>query len=428
MGMASLQPGGNVVLGFSSGSVIVSHAADHELDVNLTAFMLDDNGKVQDDSGIVFYNQAVHPSGAAHFMPVQDGKNSTHHKIDFDVRKLPAGISKIAITLTVNHARGFAAVRNLSATIEAGSATCDLVPGMFTDEKGIIVLELYVRDEQTKARAVWQGFASGLDGLCEYYGVDVEDKTTSTATSLPAALPCAPVCAVPAAPPAAQKASKITLTKSTESHTVSLIKNATAPDKILISVIWTDNGDNRDDNDDLDLRVGILLPDGKMKIIHAPHQRGAFDHDPYVFHTGDATKASVKVPGKETIEVNPAISSLMGGRVALVCSVYSAIKNGVVSVASLKPKMRMEYGNQVVECAFEFKKKFGSSFIYTYVIGIIEVDQDRITLKPSGETSGIMSEATPWLEWHQGTARLTMDGPVVFKGKPVRSAGSKNYC
>ncbi|PMC11655.1 stress response protein TerZ, partial [Klebsiella aerogenes] len=50
--------------------------------------------------------------------------------------------------------------------------------------------------------------------------------------------------------------------------------------------------------------------------------------------------------------INPEISRLAGGKVALVCSVYSAVSNGAVSVASLKPKMRMEYGDRVVECSF----------------------------------------------------------------------------
>jgi len=61
------------------------------------------------------------------------------------------------------------------------------------------------------------------------------------------------------------------------------------------------------------------------------------------------------------------------------------------------------------------------------VLGLIEIDQHHITLKPSGETSGFMSEATPWLEWHKDTIKLTMDGPAVFKGYPISSSGKKYY-
>ena len=83
----------------------------------------------------------------------------------------------------------------------------------------------------------------------------------------------------------------------------------------------------------------------------------------------------------------------------------------MVAIASLKPKMRMEYGDQVVECSLEFKKSFGANCIYTYVIGLIEIDQAHITLRPSGETSKFMSEATPWIQWDKNTIKLTMDGP-----------------
>ena len=75
----------------------------------------------------------------------------------------------------------------------------------------------------------------------------------------------------------------------------------------------------------------------------------------------------------------------------------------------------------------EFKKGFGSSFVYTYVIGLIEIDQTEISLRPSGETSKMMSEATPWLEWDKLSPKLTIDGPPVFKGKPISSTGKKRY-
>ncbi|GKX49871.1 hypothetical protein [Budvicia aquatica] len=99
----------------------------------------------------------------------------------------------------------------------------------------------------------------------------------------------------------------------------------------------------------------------------------------------------------------------------------------MVAVASLKPTMRMEYGDQIVDCAFEFKKGFFSNMIYTYVIGIIEIDQDNITLRPSGITSKTGSEATPWLTRTGNEITLTMDGPHMFKGKKPSSRGNKRY-
>jgi len=416
----SLQAGGNLEIQSFSGTVIISHDIDPMLDISLTSFLLTEQGKVQDDSGVVFYNYPQDPAGMAIFISPENSNNTQKHKIHFDLSKAPVGIAKLAITLTEDkHPAGFAAAKNLKAELHSGDQVTTLISPAFSKEKGIIVLELYIRNEQFKVKAVWQGFASGLNGLCQYYGVEVENEVDASApSSLEKTDP------LPKAPMLTK--SVITLTKQNESHKVSLQKGGDAPKKILVSANWVDNGDGRD-NDDLDLRVGILLPDGRMKIIQAPDKSGSFFSEPYVFHTGDVTQASATAPGVEKVEVNPEISTLMGGRVALVFSVYSAVSNGAVSVASLKPKMRMEYGDQIIECSFKFKKKFGASFVYTYVIGLIEIDQDNITLKLSGETSSMMSEATPWLSWYKDTIKLTMDGPAVFKGVPISLAGNRHY-
>ncbi len=412
----SLKPGENTTINQSKGQVLVTHSAGANLDVNLTAFLITDSGKVVDDSGMVFFNAPEHASGAAAFSPPIIQAGSISHSISFDLSRLPASISKIAITLTQDGTGGgFAGVPNLSARVLAGDQVLDLAPGAFERETGIIVLELYVRNGQAKARSVWQGFASGLVGLCGMYGVEVDDEP---ATAL-----------IPAAPPAKPVSitkTVITLDKPGSTHKVSLEKGAAAPKVIKVSARWVDNGDGRD-NDDLDLRIGILRPDGRMSIIQAPDKRGSFEADPFVLHTGDVVSASTSAPGIETVEINAAISHLMGGKVALVCSVYSAVDNGAVSVASLKPKMRMEYGDEVVECAFEFKGGFFSSLVYTYVLGMIEIDGDEIRISPSGVTSKTGSEATPWLTRKGDRVELTMDGPHVFKGRPLERKGNKHY-
>ena len=410
----SLKPGENITLSQAAGQVRIFHTAGANIDINLTAFLVSDLGKVNNDDDMVFFNAPHHISGAATFIaPITKGE-TVSHCIDFNLAHLPANITKIAITLTQDgSAGGFSSVQDLLAQIVLGDDIISLTPGVFSQETGIIVLELYIRNGQNKARSVWQGFASGLAGLCELYGIEVEEPIP------------APIAPLKSTPVNIEK-TRVTLTKPDSKHSISLLKGESAPKSIKVSALWVDNNDGKD-NDDLDLRIGILRPNGQMSIIQAPDKAGAFNTDPFVFHTGDVISASVSAPGCETVEINPAISRLMGGKVALVCSVYSAVSNGVVPIASLKPTMRMEYGNQIVECAFEFKKGFFSSMIYTYVIGIIEIDQDNIQLQPSGVTSKTGSEATPWLTRVGDEVKLTMDGPHVFKGKAISSRGSKRY-
>ena len=76
-------------------------------------------------------------------------------------------------------------------------------------------------------------------------------------------------------------------------------------------------------------RVGILLPDGRMKIIQAPDRAGSFNREPYVLHTGDVTGAQRNGARNRNGRGESEISKLYGGKVALVLSVYSALANGL---------------------------------------------------------------------------------------------------
>jgi len=410
-----LLPGANASLSGPRGTVLVTHEADPALDVNLTAFVTDAQGRALGDASMVFYNQPRDPSGAAAFVaPTSEGGRQVH-RIDFDLSALPASGGKLAITLTEDGGRGFVAVRGLRAEVRIGDAAVELAPGTFASERGIIVLELYVRTDQPKVRSVWQGFAGGLAALCGHFGIQVDDAAPAPAAP-PATAPAAPAVAAPPAT-AAPPPKLVSLTKPGQSHAISLVKGDRAPREVIVEATWVDNGDGYDDNDDLDLRVGILWPSGRMSMVTAPDRPGAFDVAPWVAHAGDVRSTSKDAPATETIRVNPAIARHAGGPVALVFSVYSALENGAVSVASMRPKMRIAYGDQRVECAFDFTSKSGvDDTVYTYVIGLVELDGDRVTVRPSGLTSAPGSEETPWLRRAAAGVEIAVDGPAWFKG------------
>ncbi|WNS75469.1 TerD family protein [Bacillus sp. DTU_2020_1000418_1_SI_GHA_SEK_038] len=169
-----LQMGANTVLSSPKGNVIVSYEISNSIDISLTAFLLTDSDKVQGDSGIIFYNQPTSSSGVATLLPSENIGNTKVHKINFDMSKVPAGITKIAITLTEDNSTGFSNVKNLKAEICTDNNIIQLTPSSFKNENGIVVSELYLRNGQTKARSIWRGFDSGLEGLCKNYGVEVE--------------------------------------------------------------------------------------------------------------------------------------------------------------------------------------------------------------------------------------------------------------
>lgn len=83
------------------------------------------------------------------------------------------------------------------------------------------------------------------------------------------------------------------------------------------------------------------------------------------------------------------IAGRMGGPIALCFSVYSAVANGPVSVAALKPRMTLSYGSQQVACAYDYSQAPSVKIknVYTYVIGYAIVTEDGVILAPSGKTS-----------------------------------------
>lgn len=220
----------------------------------------------------------------------------------------------------------------------------------------------------------------------------------------------------------------ITLDKAGASARINLDKTA---DMIRVRATWTDNGDGRDDNDDLDLRAGILMPDGKMHWLAASHP-GDFNSAPFARHLGDVTSASEDAPGEEIIEINPAIAQKMGGPVAMVFSVYSAISNGAVSIASLNPIMSVEYGSQRVDAAFKFQDGPSANGVYTYVIGVVDIVDGEVSIQASGATSPKGSENTPWITRTGKGVEVSFDGTPVFKkgrgffGRLI-GAGKKGY-
>lgn len=207
----------------------------------------------------------------------------------------------------------------------------------------------------------------------------------------------------------------IKLTKKNENATIKLNKNVL--ENIKVTAIWEDNGDDFADNDDLDLRAGILMKNGEVYFLDCDNS-GDINFPPYAIHHGDIKEASKDHPGKEVMEINPYISKILKQDIAIVFSVYSAITNGPVSIASLNPKMQVSFGGQSVSC--ELADVADSKGSYTYVIGHIEISDDLVKIIPGGQSSPKGSESTPWIYRKTNMVHIDFTGPSVFKGSKNR--------
>lgn len=412
----SLQIGGNLVLGAAKGTVIVTHDNSPLIDVSLTAFIVTDAGTVQGDSGIVFYNQPEGPSGVANFISPYDMGNTKNHKIEFDLNKAPVGITKIAITLTEDNATGFSNIKNLRAEIYAGGDVIQLIPSSFTNENGIVVLELYLRNGQAKARAVWKGFASGLDGLCRNYGVEVSDSEEKNTPSIsqanqkqiPAMQDTKPSTAIPAkVENFSPSLPSVSLEKVKGKVNLSKGQNPILIEKtpeITASVFW-------ETGTDYDIYALVYTKQGKQIDVAMFGAQGVsplqqFDNGA-VEHMGDVGRGSKSVK-TEIIKIR-----LNENILAVVPVVYSAQSNGTGSFYRYKVSMCID-NHQGTSVTISSINANNNDRIYTCVPGILLNTPNGILINAVELYSKPKSEKRPMLRMgSNGIIEILMDkGPT----------------
>ena len=154
-----------------------------DFDLDAAAFLLNENGKVSSDTDFVFYNNKVHESGAV----VHQGDNLTgegegdDEQIQIVLSKVPANISKISFTVTINEAdvrnQNFGQVSNAFIRVVDFATGNELIrydlSEDFSIETAVVVAELYRHGGEWKFNAVGSGYQGGLRALCLDFGVNV---------------------------------------------------------------------------------------------------------------------------------------------------------------------------------------------------------------------------------------------------------------
>ncbi|MEU6675070.1 TerD family protein [Streptomyces sp. NPDC046925] len=318
-------PAVRIELGWTSGAGVP--------DADASALLLAGSGKVRSDDDFIFYNQAVHSSGAVR----HEGK------------KTEGG--RVTDALLVDLARVEAAVETVVLAASTDGGTFGRVPGLFvrvvdaangaeiarydsedaTVETAFVLGELYRRQGAWKFRAVGQGYGSGLEGLATDYGISVDEP--QQAPPAPAAVqhppapaaPAAPAAPLQAPPPPAQapaaasgqpvRLTKVTLTK--EAPTVSLTKQGGTSGAMRVNLNWevrkqfkgwaSKLGRAVAMHADLDLDLCALyeLSDGRKGVVQAlGNAFGSLDQPPYVLLDGDDRTGAVASGENLTINLD----------------------------------------------------------------------------------------------------------------------------
>ncbi|MFI9200536.1 TerD family protein [Streptomyces sp. NPDC053048] len=166
-------------------------------DVDASALLLGDDGRVRSDEDFVFYNQPRHPSGLVRHLPKKRLVEGATDSVEADLSALDASVTRVVLAASADGGT-FGLVRDLcvllyDASRGGGTATVtDVAPvarfdvrAETGDETAMLCGELYRRGDGWKFRALGQGYASGLVGLATEFGISVEESEENASAPVP---------------------------------------------------------------------------------------------------------------------------------------------------------------------------------------------------------------------------------------------------
>ena len=153
-----------------------------DFDLDASAFLLTDAGKVRGDNDFIFYNNLKSSDGSV----THTGDNRTgegegdDESLIIELNRVPQEVTKIVFVVTIHEAttrrqsfgqvaNAFIRLVNNDSNVEA--ARYDLSEDAST-ETAMLFGELYRHAGEWKFRAVGQGYAGGLGSVCAQYGIN----------------------------------------------------------------------------------------------------------------------------------------------------------------------------------------------------------------------------------------------------------------
>ncbi|MDV5356641.1 VWA domain-containing protein [Enterobacter asburiae] len=175
-----LQPGQNTPLAENVITLNLNYTgkAGFKSEVDTCLFMLNAEGKVSGDADFIFFNNLASAEGA---VKLALGQQQSSVTIALD--RVPASVSKIAITVVIDGSESIDALSQLS--IAAQGIADFQIETAGRSEKAMILAEVYRHNGAWKLRAMGQGFNGGLEPLAISYGVDVAQPATQSSTAAP---------------------------------------------------------------------------------------------------------------------------------------------------------------------------------------------------------------------------------------------------
>jgi tellurium resistance protein TerD len=154
-----------------------------EFDLDASALMLGENGRILSDLHFVFFNNLKSPEGSVEHTGdnLTGGGDGDDEKILVQLAQVPAECHRIVFPVSIYEApqrgQNFGQVRNAFIRVVNQDGGAELTRYDLTEdassETAMIFGELYRHNGEWKFRAVGQGYASGLAGIARDFGVNV---------------------------------------------------------------------------------------------------------------------------------------------------------------------------------------------------------------------------------------------------------------
>lgn len=154
-----------------------------EFDLDVSVFLLGEDGKITETDDFVFYGNLKHNSGSVE----HTGDNRTgdgdgdDEVIKVKLSSIPEKIKKVVFTATIYEAiarrQNFGQVENAYIRIVDEEKNTELIRfdlgEDFSVENALVVGELYRHNSEWKFNAIGSGYENNLEGLCGSYGVNI---------------------------------------------------------------------------------------------------------------------------------------------------------------------------------------------------------------------------------------------------------------
>jgi DNA polymerase-3 subunit epsilon len=144
------------------------------IEVDVAAFVVDQDEQVGTDEDFCFYNQTAHPTQALELDLDIPNEAVATIRPEF----LPADRQRIVLAAAIDGDQTFGDVGPIELVLRTGDgnpavrATLDAATG----ERSLLLANFYHRNGVWRLRAVGQGYQANLAGLAVMHGVDIEES------------------------------------------------------------------------------------------------------------------------------------------------------------------------------------------------------------------------------------------------------------